>query len=816
MEINSLVEMIKEDLERSGSYDRYPVRFFSMKYERGTSESLIQLRHRLDGVEFFDIRNLLPHEDAWITTDRFVSALQELDCRKSYMVVGFSEYARFLSEDEFISLLISLLEIENKAEKTKRRIYIPCFALYSQIKKKVKKYHRRFDAYNPFLNDTEVEDLPKIYFISDEIQFEDQRNIVVNSAEWFGMWRNPEIDPQIPILCMSKTLFYFYSNASPDNVYNIKQIKTYKEYLGCRYKVSGLRDYKKDPDAFYKRLLGVVQRAQGKPLWEMVLAELNVQTIAASDIYMIWKSENMFQNWLIQNYILKNIAGESYLYQMMDASEKLTKAEFVECTYKCIFASRSAASNEERRKILESVRRADGDIALSQEIIGYYNQLFCDCVRRRTTLSVGEIDLTKDEETLSEKRDTIREGLKAEFIPFLTCSSRYERKLMIWMYRQGLMTDEEIKDQYPALWAYKNYVDVNSYSETECGKFDDYFKMYRNCRLNLESRETYDRILSDWNGDGNTFYRWYYDNALEFPEVILRKKSFSGTVYVLDGVSAEFTGYIYYLLSGLGYAAEEICYGKSHLPSTTSAAQTFYPETYKWDLTYDKKVVHEGLYYHVDNLEKALTVVGQMVAKIASVQQDETFAVIADHGATAGHKIQKKEKKYQFEQADHDGRCWHNKERRHVEPSPDYIIYDDEAGEEWVIALNQQSLYNNSRYEVHGGATPEEVLVPVIIARKGARSERTYMLRTVNLHVSGLDKVIEVKITPRPEEGAVRLMAKDGTDTEMFFDEETNTWKGRLNRGIEQDIRITAGQQSFDFRTIPSTRMGMEDDLFDD
>ena len=90
------------------------------------------------------------------------------------------------------------------------------------------------------------------------------------------------------------------------------------------------------------------------------------------------------------------------------------------------------------------------------------------------------------------------------------------------------------------------------------------------------------------------------------------------------------------------------------------------------------------------------------------------------------------------------------------------------------------------------------------------------MLRTVNLHVSGLDKVIEVKIAPRPEEGAVRLMAKDGTDTEMFFDEETNTWKGRLNRGIEQDIRITAGQQSFDFRTIPSTRMGMEDDLFDD
>ena len=35
-----------------------------------------------------------------------------------------------------------------------------------------------------------------------------------------------------------------------------------------------------------------------------------------------------------------------------------------------------------------------------------------------------------------------------------------------------------------------------------------------------------------------------------------------------------------------------------------------------------------------------------------------------------------------------------------------------------------------------------------------------------------------------------------------------------LERGIEQDIKVTVGSQEFIFRTVPTTKMG--DDLFDD
>ena len=43
--------------------------------------------------------------------------------------------------------------------------------------------------------------------------------------------------------------------------------------------------------------------------------------------------------------------------------------------------------------------------------------------------------------------------------------------------------------------------------------------------------------------------------------------------------------------------------------------------------------------------------------------------------------------------------------------SDDYLLYQDDFSRDWIIALNSQSLCNNSIYAVHGGATPEEVVV---------------------------------------------------------------------------------------------------------
>lgn len=156
-------------------------------------------------------------------------------------------------------------------------------------------------------------------------------------------------------------------------------------------------------------------------------------------------------------------------------------------------------------------------------------------------------------------------------------------------------------------------------------------------------------------------------------------------------------------------------------------------------------------------------------------------------------------------------------EDERVKSSDDYIIYDNnDQNTRWIIALNQQSLHVNSPFMAHGGATLEEVLVPVVIAKKNIEESKNYKVRPVNLEVYGTQRDIEVKITPKPIDSKVILKAADGTDTTMVFNNDSKTWIGQLNRGIEQDIFVCIETQITTFRTVPKSRINNGGDGFDD
>ena len=814
MDISSLVELLKKDSIRDGAYDRYPVRFLSMKYEEGVSDDIIQLQIQMGGLEVFDVKDILVHDDAWVTVENFINSIKQLNQYKNYIVIGFSEYARFLGQEEFISLLISLLEVENAADNPKRRIYVPCFALYSQIKKIIRQYHRRMDAYNPLLNETDVEDLPRIFFMEDSLSLEEQKNEISNSSEWFGMWRNQNIDTKRPITCSSKTLAHFYDKASSDNVYNIQRIKSYQDVLRYMYSINDLREYKKEPEEFYRQLVLLIKKKPGKDIADIILAELNAQNIDANNVYSLWKSCNVFKRWLIQVYILHQSNEESYLYNVMEALDELTDKEFLEKTYKCIFEYQDASLCKERKLVLQSICRIEKDINFTNTMVLYYKEIIASIVRRKTTIVLNEIDLTKDNEILIEKRDVLVEAFNEEFTPYLTCFSAFERQLIIWLYRMNLINEQYIETIYPNLWDYIKISETNSYPASYVERFEAYFDKYRKMKLAQVDVDTYDASIGEWNKDENSFFAWYLDGELEYPETYLKRRGFKGNIYVIDAMGAEFMGYVQALLSRNGYSVKDACYAKCHIPSITSMAKSFYPETYEWILDYDNKVVHGDTYYHVDNMEKSLSTIESIINDIIFNESGNSFAIIADHGSTVGHKLKRKDKKYNFNKAEHGGRCYKNKNCAYVMPAVDYVVYDDENGSQWVIALNQQSLWDNSKYAAHGGATLEEVLVPVIVAEKGKQTTVSYRVKAENLKVSGLQRAIEVKITPMPKDVCVKLKAKDGTDVEMHYDDQKKTWIGELKRGMEQDIQIVLAQQTFGFRTIPSTKMG--DDLFDE
>jgi len=212
-------------------------------------------------------------------------------------------------------------------------------------------------------------------------------------------------------------------------------------------------------------------------------------------------------------------------------------------------------------------------------------------------------------------------------------------------------------------------------------------------------------------------------------------------------------------------------------------------------------------------LEKSLCYIKQMLESIVDKYAEEKIAIIADHGATVNHKIVKRNKKYEFESADHAGRCYRNTNCVAIDDSEDYIKYDDGDGTEWLIALKEQSLYKNSPYAVHGGATPEEVFVPVIIAEPAHEKITNYKVLPQNLRVHGIENEVVFKIIPNPTTAV--LQGFDGTNEYMKYNETDDTWVGVLKQGIEQRISICVGKQEFKFTTIPKTIM-KGNDGFDD
>lgn len=73
------------------------------------------------------------------------------------------------------------------------------------------------------------------------------------------------------------------------------------------------------------------------------MSELNVRSIDETNVYVLWKSRDIFGRWLIQNYILLYMPEERYLYKAMSDIEELTAKSFVQKVYELIFEIRQVS-----------------------------------------------------------------------------------------------------------------------------------------------------------------------------------------------------------------------------------------------------------------------------------------------------------------------------------------------------------------------------------------------------------------------------------------------------------------------------------------
>lgn len=301
----------------------------------------------------------------------------------------------------------------------------------------------------------------------------------------------------------------------------------------------------------------------------------------------------------------------------------------------------------------------------------------------------------------------------SESIYKLTDSTKVEREEIIaWLSANDRLIPE-LENIYPVLTAYlKKYIfRCSGLSEL----LTDYFEAYKRQKLS--------NILEpDFLQKVDEFAVSRRFNQLPTRDEILDEVEKDGThLYWLDALGVEYLGLIESLVQKRGLSVR-VNIARSELPTITSINRGFFDawqgsSKEKNDELDDTKHSDAGGYNFTNNelpihLAQELDVIVAMIDKAATelaLQHCKRFLIVSDHGASRLAVLRRKEEKYDTDTSgEHSGRCC-----KLFQPY-DLPFAAEENG---YLVLADYGRFKGSRaanVEVHGGASLEEVVIPII------------------------------------------------------------------------------------------------------
>lgn len=817
MTIEDIKTKIKQDKERkSGSYCRYPVRFIFMDANANTADELADLVSSFDG-NLVCLNDFLTSEDGWITKTSLMSVVKDCPKKQDSFIVGFSELVRFYSSKELESLLLTFVgDIENDLAdecQKHRRLYFICFSMKEYLQQIICDKFRRLDVYNPFINAEFDYSLSnkELLFVNNDLKVKSGKNIISTSKEWLSLWKNAALlDYSKPILCLSPNLFAWYKKVFPDNAFQIEIIMNYKELINkmCSFNVPF--QYK-DVDAVkWQALYQLVAEKGIEASLDSVAQELcNVKSLDSVSSFICWfTTDDKFKKWYMSEYI-KYTYSFSLLGNLFTSHLCDRNADILGALVKYPFEGGKADFFQERKELLHAVSRyisdddgrkqiQDGiDYSLQQELDGKDTLSYFDFWNPK-------ISICKDE-NLS---DVLKNYVKKLFLPAFTGIFSSEKEMLIRLVAETIVSIDEAKGYYAPLYYYLASVKAGNDEFA-----DKYLAEYRKSKAVGKDTEDLLQML-ECNESEHSFSEWYYKYNTQ-SELI--KKAGCKDVYIIDGLGGEYLPVILNALKENGYKAKMAEYAVAHIPSITSVNKKYISDACdytEWIDDFDRKVIHGDYYQNSRNLRKAFDNIEKIINRIVSTQDGAPFVLTADHGATARGKWNENAKKYNFDKADHEGRCVLVDDDSLASTS-DYIRYkDQELGKTWLTCLRDISLYNNPKYEDHGGVTPEELFVPFILAVKADEIFVDYQIELVSNKITGLDKIVRFMISPKP----INAYVVDGAGEKKVLEEEGGNWIAELTTGESQTVKVYADECVAEFKVINAgaSNMAREDDGFDD
>ena len=254
----------------------------------------------------------------------------------------------------------------------------------------------------------------------------------------------------------------------------------------------------------------------------------------------------------------------------------------------------------------------------------------------------------------------------------------------------------------------------------------------------------------------------------------------SSMLYFMDAMGVEYLGYISAVCREFGLNTKiTVC--RCELPSITSKNKEFlelWPDDKIVSIKDIDEVKHHGKfdydYYSNSKLPlhliKELEIIRDTLEKIRNKLVDGTITcavMIADHGASRLAVLHDTENVWEMaEKGQHSGRCCPKSD---VDVAPDYAT---DAGDFWALAnYDRFKGGRKANVEVHGGATLEEICVPIVEITYSAGKPEVHLMRadadavdfteTLEIEVSFRKKAaIKIFMTAELDDVNIRIAGK--------------------------------------------------------
>ena len=503
----------------------------------------------------------------------------------------------------------------------------------------------------------------------------------------------------------------------------------------------------------------------------------NKKILNVSEILEEWVKEDAtsFHRWLLFHYVLHTKMGEndSYLKLCMGAVTDMNDARQLPNYIATLIlyempANKKAEYTQERRMLIKE--NAD------------FFRIFITDQEQQWLL-----ERTKE---IIQKSNNFSNALE-----LCTGVFDYEHILLMGCYahnQQNKPVKDAVKTIYPEFAAYLKDTKPSSFAVDTQWCVEYFSRIQKGKVARCVHSGDLQHLLTKKNATSKTFYQWYY--SFEESHDVLAEVSHNSVlcpdkIYWIDGLGAEFLPYLLSLIeekhSNMKVVRSQIT--RATIPSSTSNNRFDGEKVIKYDAL-DELGHNAHGYKYLYTLNEELAVLKNIINEIIDTCQKQkyTIAIVSDHGLSClSRKVPSKKYDGKFE---HEGR--YIKTTSEAETDHDYLVHKNEKDEQFYkVALTHSSLAKVPTHEVHGGCTPEEVLVPfILLSNKNVASSIVYQVKLIESDIMLSNPIVRLSVIPEP------------TSVSLTCDGQTYGMKREGTNWVVKLENITEGSHSLDVK----------------